>query len=44
VGAQVTLSASCGIEPNHIVQYKPLLDRAIEMAKHKPHANIIYQR
>lgn len=44
VGAQVTLSASCGIEPHHIVQYKPLLDRAIEMAKHKPQANIIYQR
>lgn len=41
---KVTLSASCGIEPNYIVQYKPLLDRAIEMAKHKPHANIIYQR
>jgi propionyl-CoA synthetase len=30
------LSASCGIEPGRIVQYKPLLDAAIDLSKHKP--------
>ncbi len=38
------LSASCGIEPNRVIQYKPLLDAAIEMAIHKPAACIIKQR
>ncbi|MGR3342558.1 MAG: AMP-binding protein, partial [Paracoccaceae bacterium] len=28
------VSASCGIEPNRIVAYKPLLDQAIELASH----------
>ncbi len=30
------LAASCGLEPGRIVQYKPLLDAAIEQSKHKP--------
>ena len=30
------LTASCGIEPGRIVEYKPLLDLAIGLAKHKP--------
>lgn len=38
------VSASCGIEPNRIVQYKPMLDAAIDQARHKPSACIIYQR
>jgi propionyl-CoA synthetase len=38
------LSASCGIEPNRIVKYKPLLDRAIELSESKPECCIIYQR
>jgi propionyl-CoA synthetase len=38
------LSASCGIEPGRIVEYKPLLDGAIAMAKHKPGACLILQR
>ena len=38
------VSASCGIEPNRIVSYKPLLDAAIELASHEPHACIILQR
>jgi len=38
------LSASCGIEPGRIVPYKPLLDGAIELAKHKPKACLILQR
>src|SRR5690606_18105523 len=38
------ISASCGIEPNRIVEYKPLLDEAICLASHKPSACIILQR
>ncbi len=38
------VSASCGIEPNRIVSYKPLLDNAINMASHKPESCIILQR
>ncbi len=38
------VSASCGIEPNRIVAYKPLLDKAIELATHKPQQCIILQR
>ncbi|MEP0960535.1 MAG: propionyl-CoA synthetase [Roseobacter sp.] len=38
------LAASCGIEPGRVVQYKPLLDDAIEMAEHKPKACFILQR
>jgi propionyl-CoA synthetase len=41
---KVILSASCGIEPNRIVAYKPLLDAAIDMARHKPDACIVLQR
>ena len=32
---KLVLTASCGIEPGRIVQYKPLLDQAIELATHK---------
>jgi propionyl-CoA synthetase len=38
------VSASCGIEPTRIVEYKPLLDEAIKLAKHKPSRCVIYQR
>ena len=38
------LSASCGIEPGRIVEYKPLLDGAIDMAAHKPDFTMILQR
>ncbi len=38
------VSASCGIEPNRIVSYKPLLDQAIDLASHKPDFCIILQR
>ncbi|CAO3375601.1 propionyl-CoA synthetase [Azospirillum argentinense] len=38
------VSASCGIEPNRIVKYKPMLDAAIEQAEHKPSSVIIFQR
>ena len=38
------ISASCGIEPNRTIAYKPLLDEAIELAVHKPDTCIIFQR
>jgi propionyl-CoA synthetase len=41
---KLVLSASCGIEPNRLVAYKPLIDAAIEQATHKPEACIIKQR
>jgi propionyl-CoA synthetase len=41
---KLIVSASCGLEGDKIVAYKPLLDKAIEMAVHKPDRCIIYQR
>ncbi|KQT85314.1 propionyl-CoA synthetase [Aurantimonas sp. Leaf443] len=41
---RLILAASCGIEPGRVVEYKPLLDRAIEIARHKPEATIVLQR
>lgn len=38
------LAASCGIEGAKVVEYKPLLDGAIELAAHKPHKTLIFQR
>ena len=38
------IAASCGLEPNRTVHYKPLLDSAIEQSAHKPDACIILQR
>ena len=40
----VIMSASCGIETNRVIAYKPLLDKAIELSDHKPSANLILQR
>ncbi len=40
---KVVLAASCGIEPGRIVEYRPLLDRAIAMARHKP-AHVVMLR
>lgn len=41
---KVIVSASCGIEPNRVVQYKPMLDAAIDQAEHKPDSTIVFQR
>lgn len=41
---KLVLTASCGLEPSRVVEYKPLLDAAVEMAAHTPSACIIYQR
>ncbi len=41
---KVMVSASCGIEINRVIPYKPLLDGAIDMADAKPERCIIVQR
>ncbi len=41
---KVIVSASCGIEPGRIVEYKPLLDGAIEIATHSPDHCVVLQR
>jgi propionyl-CoA synthetase len=38
------IAASCGIEPGRVVHYKPLLDGALEIAKHQPEFCVIFQR
>jgi propionyl-CoA synthetase len=41
---KVVVSASCGIEPTRVVEYKPMLDRALELSTHKPGAVVVKQR
>lgn len=41
---KVIVSASAGIEPGRIVPYKPLLDKALEIADHSVQHNVIVQR
>ncbi|MGV0849845.1 propionyl-CoA synthetase [Mycolicibacterium phlei] len=41
---KVIVSASCGIEPSRTVDYKPMLDAALEMSEHPPRACVIKQR
>ena len=43
-GPKLVLAASCGIEGAKIVPYKPLLDEAIQISKHKVTRTIILQR
>jgi len=41
---KVVVCGSCGIEGNRVIAYKPLLDAAIELARHKPERCIVLQR
>ncbi len=41
---KLIIAASCGLEPNRVVAYKPLIDAAIEGAQHPPEKVIILQR
>lgn len=41
---KVVVSASCGIEPNRLIAYKPLLDEAIALATHPPSHCVVLQR
>lgn len=41
---KVIITASCGVEFTKIIEYKPLIDKAIEQAHHKPTHVIVKQR
>ena len=41
---KLVLTASCGIEPGRLVEYKPLLDLAIALSKNKPQSCVVFQR
>lgn len=41
---KILLTASCGIEINRVIEYKPLVDDAIDIASHKPQSVVVYQR
>lgn len=43
-GTKVVMTASCGLEPNRIVAYKPLLDEAIRLSDVKPSRCLVLQR
>ena len=40
----LVLSASCGIEGTRVIAYKPLLDRALELAEHRPRHVVVLAR
>ncbi|MBR9828701.1 MAG: propionyl-CoA synthetase, partial [Oceanospirillales bacterium] len=41
---KVIVTASCGLEVSKVIEYKPMLDEAIEQSVHKPTACIVLQR
>ncbi|KPB02357.1 propionyl-CoA synthetase [Ahrensia marina] len=41
---KLIVAASCGVEPNRIVEYKPLVDKAIDISDHKPAHCLYLQR
>ncbi len=41
---KVMVSASCGIEVTRVIEYKPMLDKAIDLASHKPEKCVILSR
>ena len=41
---KVVLSASCGLEPGRVIDYHSLLDRALQLATHRPERCVILQR
>lgn len=41
---KMIVASSCGLEPGRVVEYKPLLDQAIDLAAHEPECCLIFQR
>ncbi len=41
---KVLVCGSCGLEPGRTVAYKPMVDKAIELAQHKPERVVVFQR
>ncbi len=42
--AKILITASCGFEPGRTVEYKPLVDKALELSSHKINKLILFQR
>lgn len=41
---KAVITASCGIEISTVIEYKPLVDKAIEQSSHKPEICVVFQR
>jgi propionyl-CoA synthetase len=41
---KVLVAGSCGVEPSRIVEYQPMIDRALEISEHQPEACVMLQR
>lgn len=41
---KAVISTSCGVEKSRILEYKPMLEEAIEIARNKPDFSVIVQR
>lgn len=41
---KLIITASCGIEVNKVIEYKPIVDQAIDLAQHKISKCIVFQR
>jgi propionyl-CoA synthetase len=41
---KVIVAASCGIEPTRVVEYKPIIDAALELSTHQPDRTVLLQR
>ncbi|MEV5298394.1 propionyl-CoA synthetase [Amycolatopsis methanolica] len=41
---KVIVAASCGIEPNRVVEYKPIIDEALAATEHQPDKVVVLQR
>jgi propionyl-CoA synthetase len=41
---KVIVAASCGIEPTRVVEYKPIIDAALEQSTHQPDKIVVLQR
>ncbi len=41
---KAVVTASCGIEASRVIAYKPLIDEALELARHRPVATVVLQR
>lgn len=42
--AKLVITASCGLEPNRTIAYKPLVDEAFNLATHRPDHCLMLQR
>ncbi|MCA1226291.1 propionyl-CoA synthetase [Saccharopolyspora sp. 6M] len=41
----IVVAASCGLEPNRVVEYKPIVDEALRLAEHRPAGGVlVFQR